>query len=75
MVSSTSGRYLYSCPLLEWEGQLATCTIYESRPKVCRDISRGPPRSAHSTTRATIPKLDREILFPRSTNRIWHAVA
>ena len=41
MVSITSGRYLYSCPFLEWQGRLATCTIYESRPKVCREYRPG----------------------------------
>lgn len=36
IVSSTDGRALWGCPFVMREEELATCTIYETRPKVCR---------------------------------------
>jgi len=37
LISSCNGRYIHGCPFLKWEGDLYTCTIYETRPMVCRD--------------------------------------
>jgi Fe-S-cluster containining protein len=41
LVSSETGRYLRGCPFLEWEGDHAGCTIYETRPQICRDYLPG----------------------------------
>ena len=41
IVSSTDGRRLLGCPFILWEGELATCTIYATRPRVCRDYEPG----------------------------------
>jgi Fe-S-cluster containining protein len=35
-ISSDDGRYIHGCPFLAWEGDHATCTIYETRPEICR---------------------------------------
>ncbi len=36
LVSSESGKDILGCPFLAWEGDHSTCTIYETRPGVCR---------------------------------------
>ena len=36
LVSSESGEDVRGCPFLTWEGDHSTCTIYETRPGVCR---------------------------------------
>lgn len=41
IVSSIDGRKLQGCPFVLWEGALATCTIYETRPRVCRNYRPG----------------------------------
>jgi Fe-S-cluster containining protein len=41
IVSSTNGRVLQGCPFIMWEGELATCSIYETRPRICRDYEPG----------------------------------
>jgi Fe-S-cluster containining protein len=41
LISSRDGRYIHGCPFLKWEGDLCTCTIYETRPMVCRDYEPG----------------------------------
>lgn len=37
----SNGRVLKSCPYLRWEGNLAACSIYHTRPRVCRDFTPG----------------------------------
>ncbi|MBN2255978.1 MAG: YkgJ family cysteine cluster protein [Deltaproteobacteria bacterium] len=44
LVSRTDGRQLYGCPFLKWEKNHYTCTIYETRPEVCRNYL---PGSSH----------------------------
>ncbi len=41
VVSSEDGRILFNCPFLKYEGEYATCTIYEDRPKTCRNFEPG----------------------------------
>ncbi len=41
LVSTTDGRYLRGCPFLELNGKSARCTIYETRPRVCREYRPG----------------------------------
>ena len=41
LISSEDGRYIHGCPFLDWEGDHATCTIYETRPGVCRRYKPG----------------------------------
>ncbi|HVO65492.1 MAG TPA: YkgJ family cysteine cluster protein [Syntrophales bacterium] len=41
VISSENGRILFTCPFLRWEGTYHTCTIYEDRPKVCRNYKPG----------------------------------
>ncbi len=41
LISSDDGRYLHGCPFLEWEDGVYTCTIYETRPAVCRHYAPG----------------------------------
>jgi Fe-S-cluster containining protein len=41
IVSSKDGRAFQGCPFVLWEGELATCTIYETRPRVCRNFEPG----------------------------------
>lgn len=36
-VSAKDGEYIHGCPFLMWEGNCYACTIYETRPRVCRD--------------------------------------
>jgi Fe-S-cluster containining protein len=40
-ISSIDGRYLHGCPFLKWEGGLYACSIYETRPQMCRDYQPG----------------------------------
>lgn len=41
LISRKDGRYLHGCPFLKWEGNTSMCTIYETRPGVCRDYEPG----------------------------------
>ena len=41
LVSRKNGHPLQGCPFLALDGSLATCTIYSTRPKVCRDYLPG----------------------------------
>jgi len=40
-ISSRTGRPIYGCPFLEIQGEFCTCSIYETRPKVCADYQPG----------------------------------
>ncbi len=40
-ISSRTGRPIYGCPFLEVKDGLFTCSIYETRPRVCRDYRPG----------------------------------
>ena len=40
-VSARDGRELMCCPFLKWEGDQCTCSIYETRPDVCRNYEPG----------------------------------
>ncbi|HHO76589.1 MAG TPA: YkgJ family cysteine cluster protein [Deltaproteobacteria bacterium] len=40
-ISARTGRLIYGCPFLEVEGEIFTCSIYETRPKVCADYEPG----------------------------------
>ena len=40
-VSARDGTFLHGCPFLEWEGKTNSCSIYETRPQVCRDYRPG----------------------------------
>jgi Fe-S-cluster containining protein len=41
LISSDDGRYLHGCPFLQWDDDHYTCTIYETRPAVCRHYAPG----------------------------------
>jgi Fe-S-cluster containining protein len=41
MISSETGLYPRQCPFLYNEGDFWMCSIYETRPKVCRDYQPG----------------------------------
>lgn len=41
LVSSDSGASLHACPFLVWQNGLHSCTIYETRPAVCRAYKPG----------------------------------
>ena len=41
LVSTEDGHYLHGCPFLEWEGDHCRCTIYETRPQICRNYQPG----------------------------------
>jgi Fe-S-cluster containining protein len=41
VVSSVDGKILFNCPFLRYEGKFSTCTIYEDRPKTCRNFKPG----------------------------------
>jgi len=43
LISSETGRYLHTCPFLKFNDR-ATCTIYETRPDVCRNYRPGSSR-------------------------------
>jgi len=40
-ISSLDGRYIHGCPFIMWDGDVCSCSIYETRPKVCRDYQAG----------------------------------
>ncbi|MFA5179768.1 MAG: YkgJ family cysteine cluster protein [Syntrophales bacterium] len=37
LISAVDGRYLHGCPFLTWEKDRSACSIYETRPAVCRN--------------------------------------
>jgi len=41
LVSSRDGHYIHGCPFLKQEGTQFTCSIYETRPGVCRNYQPG----------------------------------
>jgi Fe-S-cluster containining protein len=41
LVSSEDGHYLRGCPFLAWEEDHSCCTIYETRPQICRNYQPG----------------------------------
>lgn len=41
IISSEDGKIMFTCPFLRWEGRHYTCTIYEDRPRVCREYIPG----------------------------------
>ena len=41
LVSSENGHYLHGCPFLIWEGRYSLCTIYTTRPRICRRYQPG----------------------------------
>jgi Fe-S-cluster containining protein len=41
VVSSEDGRILFNCPFLKSAGEYYSCTIYEDRPKICRNFEPG----------------------------------
>jgi Fe-S-cluster containining protein len=41
VVSSEDGSILFSCPFLRHEGKYYSCTIYEDRPRTCRNFTPG----------------------------------
>ena len=43
-ISSRTGRPIYGCPFLEMKDGVFSCSIYETRPQVCRDYQPGSSR-------------------------------
>jgi len=41
LVSARDGRYLHGCPFLELRDGYTACSIYDTRPQVCRDFRPG----------------------------------
>ncbi len=41
LVSSKDGSYIHGCHFLRKTGSYYTCTIYETRPVVCRNFKTG----------------------------------
>ncbi|MBA4396700.1 MAG: hypothetical protein C0394_04870 [Syntrophus sp. (in: bacteria)] len=41
LVSSQDGHYLRGCPFLAWDEDHSCCTIYETRPRICRKYEPG----------------------------------
>lgn len=41
LVSSSDGHYIGECPFLKNRGGRYDCTIYETRPSVCRNYQAG----------------------------------
>lgn len=41
LISGRTGRPIYGCPFIEIEDGLFSCSIYETRPRVCRDYQPG----------------------------------
>jgi len=41
LVCADDGRYLRGCLFLSFEGNFYRCSIYEARPRVCRDYQPG----------------------------------
>ncbi len=44
LISARDGRHLRCCPFLVWEGDRHACSIYETRPRICREFE---PGSSH----------------------------
>jgi len=40
-VSAKNGTFQHGCPFLEWEGKIHRCSIYGTRPRVCREYIPG----------------------------------
>ena len=40
-MSVATGMTIHDCPLLDFREGLFTCTIYETRPRVCREFTPG----------------------------------
>ena len=40
-MSVTTGMAIHDCPFLDFQDGLFTCTIYETRPRVCREFTPG----------------------------------
>jgi len=41
VISSETGEILSTCPFLKYEGKCYACTIYDDRPKTCRQFKPG----------------------------------
>jgi Fe-S-cluster containining protein len=39
LISADNGRYLHGCPFLMWVKDHSACSIYETRPSVCRNFT------------------------------------
>ncbi len=39
LISANKGRYLHGCPFLMWVKDHSACSIYETRPAVCRNFA------------------------------------
>ncbi len=44
LISTVDGHRLHGCPFLMWEKSHYACSIYETRPRVCRNYM---PGSSH----------------------------
>jgi len=44
LISAGSGMYLHGCPFLKYMEDHTACSIYETRPKICRDYEPGSSR-------------------------------
>ncbi|MBN2567994.1 MAG: YkgJ family cysteine cluster protein [Deltaproteobacteria bacterium] len=40
-VSARDGTFMHGCPFLEWKDGRHSCSIYQTRPRVCRDYLPG----------------------------------
>jgi Fe-S-cluster containining protein len=43
-ISVTTGMTIHDCPFLDFQDGLFSCTIYGTRPRVCRDFEPGSSR-------------------------------
>jgi len=41
LVSSLDGRYIHGCSFLTWVGSHYACSIYDTRPSICRKYQPG----------------------------------
>jgi Fe-S-cluster containining protein len=41
IISSQDGRYIHGCHFLSWDEEHYSCSIYETRPIVCRNFKPG----------------------------------
>ena len=41
IISSRDGRYIHGCHFLSWDEEQYSCSIYETRPIVCRNFIPG----------------------------------
>ncbi|MDD5711380.1 MAG: YkgJ family cysteine cluster protein [Smithellaceae bacterium] len=41
LISSATGGYINHCPFITCDGKFFSCTIYETRPEVCRNYEPG----------------------------------